>query len=225
MGAALAGPRLAPRPVGERGARDRRLVPGHEAWRSPARLRAPARTTGAGVTIGADAATAVGAGAGMGRVPASAASSRSIRASSAGVDGSTSGAAALIRTSSSWIRGWAPLAVASSAAETRSSRRTTEVPPIAPACASRRASRSGVTRSSSGTSRSTWTASSSRPWTSRSRRICPGSRPDEVSLAALRRPPAGSPAITASSASNSCSASATPSTASTSAATIGSSPV
>ena len=60
------------------------------------------------------------------------------------------------------------------------------------ACSARRRSRSGVTRSSRGTSPSTWTASSSRPWTSRSRNSWPGSRPDSASLAAARREPAGS---------------------------------
>ena len=61
------------------------------------------------------------------RCAGGAGSSRSIRASSADVDGSTSGAAALISASSSWIRASAPFVVASSAAATRSSSRTTSV--------------------------------------------------------------------------------------------------
>ena len=97
------------------------------ARRSGGRLGGSRRLGGSGGSATARAGWLGGAGdAGAAEPPArSAFSSRSIRASSAAVEGSTSGAAALISTSSSWIRAWAPLAVASSAAATRSSSRTT----------------------------------------------------------------------------------------------------
>ena len=95
---------------------------------------------------------AAGAGA-----PASRASSRSIRASSAFVDGSCAGSAAFTSASSSWVRASAPSFSARSAAAISSSSRTTSPGATVFACAASRSSCSGVTRSSAGTSPSACT--------------------------------------------------------------------
>ena len=143
-----------------------------------------------------------------------------MRCSSACVDGSIAGAAAFTSASSSCVRASEPFFVASSAAASRSSSRATAPVPIRPACCSRRASRSGVICSSSGTAPSVCTMSRSRAWASRSRTKPSASRPDCVSRAAASSAPRESPAAIASKASKSRSASATPSTARTSSVAI-----
>ena len=121
--------------------------------------------------------------------PASAASRRSTRAISARAPGSTSGAAALTSAASRRVRASAPSLTVRRASARRSSRRTRLDPGTREACSARRSSRSGVRRSSAGTSPSVCTTSRSRAWASRSLRNWAMSRP--VSARRARGEPGG----------------------------------
>ena len=145
--------------------------------------------------------------------------------SSAAVDGSTSGAAALISTSSSWIRAWAPLAVASSARrdEVEQAHRVGLGQRLA--CSASRAVALGrdpqlardLAEHLDGQQLAAVDLEVAQHLAGVAARLAPA-------RAAARSAARDRAATIASTASNSCSASATPSTASTSAGAIGSSP-
>ena len=152
-------------------------VPGTWSWRSPARPRPGSRPR---PWCGPRRWRAPP---GRASAPAAGArpSSRSIRASSALVDGSCAGSAALTSTSSSWVRASAPSFIARRAAAISSSRRTTSIGATVFACAASRSSCSGVTRSSAGSSPSACTTISARACASRSPKKRPRSRPESAS--------------------------------------------